>query len=142
VLNRHSVEFTRSAASSALGPEYDDFLYASIAGVNSEMPFSVLSALARQNVDPWDEAAELARLPRESAILRLTPVISSLTAGSPARTDPAVDATRLVALLPQPAVLEAPWYDRSPGEAPRDVTPIVIYLIVGGLIVVSALLAN
>jgi hypothetical protein len=142
MLNNQSSEFRRFAAASALGPEYDNFLYASIAGANEEMPFSVLSALARQNVDPWDEAAELARLPRESAILRLTPVISSLTAGSSARTDPTADAARLVALLPPPAVFTDYRHDKSPGEAPRDYVPLLIYLAVGVLVMASVLVGN
>src|SRR5271165_2834745 len=36
---------------------------------------SVLSALARVNVDPWQEAASLARMPRAAAVMRLTGVL-------------------------------------------------------------------
>jgi hypothetical protein len=43
--------------------EFDDFLYAPIVEGGNGMVLSVLSALARVNVDPWDEAARLARLP-------------------------------------------------------------------------------
>jgi hypothetical protein len=50
-----SVSFFRS--------EFDDFLYAAIGADRNESPLSVLSALARLNLDPWQEAAELSELP-------------------------------------------------------------------------------
>ena len=129
-----------SAATSALGSEFDTFLYAPVGEVNDEMPFSVLSALARQNVDPWEEAAELAQLSKESAIVRLTSMISSVTPGQSTRSDPAANAARLVALLPPSAGSNIPSHDKSPDRLPRNVMPIIIYLIVGALIVGSALL--
>ena len=46
-----------------LSSEFNDFLFAPIAEDRHGMPLSVLSALARQNVDPWQEAANLASLP-------------------------------------------------------------------------------
>jgi hypothetical protein len=133
---------SRSSGIAALGSEFDNFLYAPIGEANDEMPFSVLSALARQNVDPWEEAAELAQLSTESAIVRLTSVITSATAGLSARSDATANAARLVALLPRSAGINIPWYDKSPNPAPRNFAPIIIYIIVGALIIVSALLGN
>jgi hypothetical protein len=139
--NKNSCIGTKhSAATSTLGSEFDSFLYAPVGEVNDEIPFSVLSALARQNVDPWQEAAELAQLSKESAIVRLTSMISSVTPGLSTRPDPTANAARLVALLPQSAGLNIPLYDKSPDRSPRNVTLIVIYLIVGALIIGSALL--
>ena len=61
---------------------------------------SVLSALARLNVDPWQEATNLARMPREAAVVRLTALIDALpdegTVGIPTTI-----AADLVALLPR-----------------------------------------
>ena len=61
---------------------------------------SVLSALARLNVDPWQEATSLARMPREAAVVRLTALIDALpnegTIGIPTTI-----AADLVALLPR-----------------------------------------
>jgi hypothetical protein len=122
-----------------LGTEFDNFLYAPIDEANDQVPFSVLSALARQNVDPWEEAAVLALLPKESAILRLSTMISSLTIGRTPRSDPTADATRLVALLPRSAKFNIPRFDRSLGEVPRDFTPLIIYFIIGAMIIASAL---
>ena len=91
---------TRVLAASAGRTEFDEFLYATIGEENNGMLLSVLSALARLNVDPWDEASRLARLPRESATRFLESVIAGLPSGSSARADPQMHAKRLSALLP------------------------------------------
>ncbi len=65
------------------------------------MHLTVLSALARQNVDPWEIAKRLTSLPREPAILFLTPLLAHTPVGLAA---PEVTAARLIAMLPsQPA---------------------------------------
>jgi hypothetical protein len=141
--NRNSdTGITRSTAAPALSSEFDKFLYAPVGEVNDDMPFSVLSALARQNVDPWEEAAELARLSTESAIVRLTSAICSATGGPSTRSDATANAARLVALLPRSTGINIPWYDKLPNPAPHNFAPVIIYLIVGALIIVSALLGN
>jgi len=71
------------------------------------MLLSVLSALARRDVDPWQEAAKLARLPEETATNRLSYLIMPLPGGSSAHGDPATIAARLIALLPRQANAEA-----------------------------------
>lgn len=55
---------TPAVSVSFFGSEFNDFLYAPIGGAGNEMPLSVLSALARLNLDPWKEAAELSDLPK------------------------------------------------------------------------------
>jgi hypothetical protein len=62
---------------------------------------TVLSALARQNVDPWEEAADLSRLPRDKATKRLTLIIAVIPGLSSTLSDPAALTCRLVALLPR-----------------------------------------
>jgi hypothetical protein len=91
---------TSAASLSPLGSEFDDFLFAPIREDRNEMPLSVLSALARLNVDPWQEAAKLARLPGEAATQRLTSLIAALPHGSSEQLDPAMISARLIALLP------------------------------------------
>lgn len=141
--NRDSgVGIKRPTANSTLGSEFDDFLYAPIGEINDDMPFSVLSALARQNVDPWEEAAKLALLPRDSAIVRLTSVIFSVDAEPSTQPGAATNGARLVALLPRSARFTIPKYDESSDRPTRNYTPIIIYIIVGALIFVSALLDN
>jgi hypothetical protein len=94
---------TRSASVSQLGGEFDDFLFAPIGAERNGMLLSVVSALARSDVDPWQEAAKLARLPQKMATQRLAALIAAL----PDRPSPPLDsgtiAARLIALLPHPA---------------------------------------
>ena len=129
-------------ATTALRSEFDTFLYAPIGEANDEMPLSVLSALARQNVDPWTEAAELSQLSKESAIVRLTSIISAVTTEASASREPAAIAARLIALLPRSVGFTMPPYDKSPNALTGSVTPIIIFLIVGAIIIGSALLGN
>lgn len=91
---------TRSSDFS-LGSEFDGFLFAPIGEDRNGMPLSVLSALARLNVDPWQEAAKLARLPAEKATKRLTSLIAALPDGPSVDRDPGTIAARLIALLPR-----------------------------------------
>ncbi len=92
---------THAALAPLIGPEFDKFLYASIGEDRNGTMLSVLSALARLDVDPWQEAASLARMPGEAATDRLAALIAALpdepTADIPAKTI----AADLVALLPK-----------------------------------------
>lgn len=69
------------------------------------MPLTVLSFLARLNVDPWEEAASLARLSGEDARRLLTTRIAALPAAERGTDDSGATAARLVALLPRGAPL-------------------------------------
>ena len=51
--------------------EFDDFLFVPIGADRNEMPLTVLSALSRLDLDPWEEAAELSELPKDTATQRL-----------------------------------------------------------------------
>ena len=64
------------------------------------MILTVLSALARQNVDPWQESAILTDLPKEIATRRLASLIDKLPVGQSGKLDEWAIARRLVALLP------------------------------------------
>lgn len=64
------------------------------------MRLSVLSALARLELDPWQEANSLAGLPEATAAARLASLITLLPDG---HRDPGMIAARLVALLPRRA---------------------------------------
>jgi hypothetical protein len=91
---------TLSTPLSLIGSEFDDFLFAPIGEDKNGMQLSVLSALARSNVDPWEEAANLARLPGETATQRLASLISPLPDDASGHLEPGLVA-RLVALLPR-----------------------------------------
>jgi hypothetical protein len=108
------VEMTRSASFSVLASEFDDFLFAPIGDDRNDMPLSVLSALARLDIDPWLEAAELARLPRETATQRLASSIAALPHGPTAHLEHGTIAARLIALLPHPASSNIRSRDKLP----------------------------
>ena len=65
------------------------------------MLVSVLSGLARSDVDPWQEAAKLAQLPGEAATKELAALIGALPDRASSYPDPRAIATRLIALLPR-----------------------------------------
>jgi len=102
------MNMTRSISVSQLGTEFNAFLFAPVGEDRNGMPLSVLSALARQNVDPWQEAAELARLPEELSVRRLTALIGVLPEGPTPRQNPKITAARLIALLPRVTGFEFP----------------------------------
>jgi hypothetical protein len=106
---------TDSTSFSQLHADFDAFLFATIGADNKGMLLSVNSALARSGVDPWEEAATLARLPAETATRNLASLIAALPEGPSARPDPGTMAARLIALLPRPA---------GPGIPSRTALPV------------------
>jgi hypothetical protein len=86
---------------SGLSTDFEAFLYASIdKGQGGAMPVSVLSALARLDLDPWEEAARLAALPKCNAARRLARILAHLPDASLAQRDVDAVASDLVELLP------------------------------------------
>lgn len=86
----------------ALGrSDLNGFLFADIGMERSGMPLSVISALARLDFDPWQEAGRLARLPRTTAADGLARLIAGLPASLWPMPDAKQIAARLVALLPE-----------------------------------------
>ena len=66
--------------------QFDEFLCASIGEEKNGMALSVLSAFARRNVDPWQEAARLS--------------LAEFSPGAPGPASPREIAERLMAPLP------------------------------------------
>jgi hypothetical protein len=87
-------------APSFLGTEFNRFLFASISEDRNERQLSVVSVLARMNLDPWLEAAQLSQSPKDIAARRLAGLIAALPDGPPAHANPGPNAMRLIALLP------------------------------------------
>ena len=94
---------TLSASTFFLKSEFDDFLFTPIGEDKNGMLLSVLSAFARSNLDPWEEAAELDQLPGEPATQRLASLIAALPDRPMAHLDPVTVAGRLIAHLPHQA---------------------------------------
>ncbi|MGC9272007.1 hypothetical protein [Acidiphilium sp.] len=103
------------------GSEYNAFLYAPICEESNGLKLSVLSALARQNIDPWQEAATLARLSTSAARSRLA---GAITAALGRASDANNLAATLIVLLPRTAPALTPATDfasrlRAMGDRPR-----------------------
>jgi hypothetical protein len=90
-----------SASISRLPSEFDDFLFAPICEDKRDMPISVLSALARLDVDPWQEAALLAQSPGAKSTERLAAYLAALPGGLSVHMEPKTVAARLITLLPR-----------------------------------------
>jgi hypothetical protein len=86
---------------STLSPSYDDFLFAPVCEDANGMRLSVLSALARMNVDPWEEAGRLAAMPKATAEKTLLSALDRVSGRNWKSPEAVAIAARLVRLLPQ-----------------------------------------
>ena len=87
---------------SSFTSRYNQFLYAPICEEANGMQLSVLSALARMDVDPWEEATRLAAMPKAIAVRTLASTVGRVLGKSRNPSEMEVIAARLVQLLPQP----------------------------------------
>jgi len=110
----------RCASVAPLGSTFDKFLFAPLGDDENGMPISVLSALARLGLDPWHEAASLARLSAAGATQRLTTLINSLPDWPPTSLNSRTVAVGLVALLPQAVNSAASMSVPLPGAKPAS----------------------
>ena len=101
-------EMTRAAAASIQQSQFNDFLFAPIGNEKNGMLLTVLSALARLDVDPWREAASMAQMSTEAATDRMTSLITALPEKPSTVSDREAIAARLIALLPPRQVIFNP----------------------------------
>ena len=83
-----------SVSAPLLGSQFNDFLFASVGEEKNGMMISVVSALARLDLDAWQETANLARLTRPLATERLAGLIAALPDEFLVHQDPAEIASR------------------------------------------------
>jgi len=123
--------------------QFNEFLFASIGKEGNGMPLSVVSALARLEVDPWQEAARLADLPKELAAAALDGLIRRLPAGGWDQADTRKIADRLIELLPRRTVAARSGEAQS-GSGWKAKPPAVIVLLVValGVVLLFSVLAN
>jgi hypothetical protein len=126
-----------SASVSMLPSAYNDFLYAPIGDDTNGALLTVLSVLARQNLDPWDEAADLSRLPPEAAAQRLISMIT--VPGQPPSAGRTADADRLIALLPRRSA--SAGGTASVSHRPRPTVNLTVIAIYIGVMVISQWIA-
>jgi len=120
--------------------EYNAFLFAAVGEEKVGLPLTVLTALARQGIDPWQEAARLSDLPREAAARVLAALIAKLPEGDWKASDSEAIATRLVNWLPGRSALAIPSVSsgrsgRIEGEKPKVKSRIAVWLVWGVLAV-------
>jgi hypothetical protein len=92
---------TPTAPIPPLGSEFNDFLFALVGEDRNGMPLSVVTVLARMELDPWVEAASLADLPAETAARKLAAWLDVLPDPTLKPASPDTRAARLIALLPR-----------------------------------------
>ena len=125
---------TAAASVSFYRPEFDDFLYAAIGADRNEMPLTVLSALSRLDVDPWEEAAELSELPKDTAAQRLASLIARLPGGRWAQDAKAI-ADRLIDLLPSRSHSRIKVSEKAPGPQRMTNFPFLLVAVAVALAV-------
>jgi hypothetical protein len=79
--------------------KFDEFLFTPIGEEENGTMLNVMSAFARRNVDPWEEAARLSRLPRDVATRELCAMVAELPSGANCASPGAI-AERLMSPLP------------------------------------------
>ena len=78
----------------------NDFLFAAVGIQQNGMTLTVLSMLAQQDVDPWDEVARLLARPKQEAAARLASRIWAASVVLPDGREVSALASDLVGLLP------------------------------------------
>ena len=78
-----------------LRPDLDNFLFAAVGAERNGIPLSMVSALTRLGLDPWDEAGRLSSLSTAEAIEQLARLIAEL----PGACRPLAEAREIAAGL-------------------------------------------
>lgn len=126
---------------SLLQSEFNDFLYAPIGEESNDLVLTVLSALARLGIDPWQESARLAQLSTDMATQRLTSIVARLPNGRWAQSDAGAIAARLIELLPTKRAAQSPSRATADAQHPRapPVASLVLLMVLGGSILFAVM---
>lgn len=120
---------TLRAPYTLINSEFNTFLFAPIGEEGNGMMLSVVSALARLGIDPWEEAARLAALPKEAAASALDRLIERLPRGLWARSDIPAIAASLIELLPRGAHVVPPAQRKGAGRGRVSVSTVAWLLV-------------
>ena len=85
---------------SLLHSDLNDFLFAPVGEEQNGVTLSVVSALTRLGLDPWEQAARLTPLPKARAAEALATLIARLPIRRTLSSDDLAISQRLVELLP------------------------------------------
>jgi len=115
--------------------EYNDFLFAAVGEEKIGMPLTVLTALTRLGIDPWQEAARLADLSKEAALRTFTATIAKLPEGDWKASDSEAIAQRLLNWLPGKSTKAVPSVAVKPSIGERIKSGYTAWLVWGALAV-------
>jgi hypothetical protein len=96
-----------------LRPDLDNFLFAAVGTEQNGIPLSMVSALTRLGLDPWDEAGRLSSLGKREAVEQLARLIAEL----PGTRRPLAEAREIACEL----VEQLPKHDSAPPPRPSQV---------------------
>ena len=99
--------------------EYNAFLFAAVGEEKVGLPLTVLTALTRLGFDPWQEAARLSDLPRETAARAFAVTIAMLPEGDWKASDSEAIAARLVNWLPGRSAASIRWVAAGRGASEK-----------------------
>jgi hypothetical protein len=108
----------------------------------NESPLSVMSALARLDIDPWAEAASLAGLSKAAATTRLSALLGPLPGAPSNKPDRDGLCRRVLGLLPSASVLpELPaLIAPRPGKLRASIRPPTSSVLFVSCMVIAALI--
>jgi hypothetical protein len=133
---------THSASAAIERFQFDDFLFAPIGQEQNGMVLSVVSALARLDIDPWSEAVSLAQMSREVAIERMRLLIAAaLPEEAFPRSDTEAIASRLIALLPPRHISRSASIGNSSGKTvvTANWRILAIFILIGFMLGIQVL---
>ena len=111
-----------------LRPDLDKFLFAAVGDEIDGIPLSMISALTRLGLDPWQEAGRLSSLARREAVEQLARLIAEIAGSFRPVGEAREIADGLVGLLPKhddsraviPQVQIRPGYSRPTLSRPSQ----------------------
>jgi hypothetical protein len=122
---------TLPARFSLLHSDLNDFLFASVGDQQNGMPLNVVSALTRLDVDPWEEAARLAALPKTLAAEALKPMIAQSPVFRRQQSDNLVISRRLVELLPSGQQAATPCREKAGATKKKYFHAAMVFVCIG-----------
>ena len=122
-----------------LRPDLDDFLFAPMGEERDGIPLSVISALTRLGLDPWDEATRLSSLAKREAVDQLSPMIGRLAGTRWSSSEAREIAIGLIELLPISGSLRGSAEVRRYGR--RKVPPSKTFWLICFLLLAAALVS-
>jgi hypothetical protein len=104
-----------------LRPDLDNFLFAAVGEETNGVPLSMISALTRLDLDPWDEAGRLSSMAKQEAVERLTGLLMRLPGMHRPSSEAQQIAAGLIDALPTHGVVLRPTEEGR--RRPKHIAP-------------------